>query len=124
MHSIQIILTKILFLANLISNIFDVVIAIDLRIGVVDWSTIDGEGTIWDGKFTQGVSSQFILAANHFNERRDDLIPDLSSLKSCNKNITIVQFCETAGNMRRASADTLYLLEDFNLHAIGKLCPF
>ena len=93
---------------------------VDIRVGIVDWTSVDGTGKIWDGLVTQAVTSQFILASYHFNERRSDLIPELESIKNCNKNISIVRFCDTAGNMRRSSDTTLYMLKNYNLHAIGK----
>lgn len=95
--------------------------AVDINIGVLDWETVDGVGTLWDGKFSQGISAAFIIAAHHFNERRVDILPDLELVKSCNKNISIVQYCETSGNMRRSSTNTMYMLENFNIHGIGKL---
>ena len=100
-------------------DFFGFVESIDIRIGVFDWQSFE-DGTIWDGDFSKGMGANFILAAHHFNERRIDLIPDLELVKNCNKNISIVRYCETAGNIKRASHNTLYLLKNFNIHAICK----
>jgi hypothetical protein len=86
--------------------------AVDIRLAVIDWSSVESTNTIWDGEYTQGVSSNFFLAMEHFNARRTDVIPALSEVQNCNKNISIVQFCETGGNPLRAVSDLLYIFNE------------
>ena len=97
--------------------------AVDFRIAIFDWSSVDSTNEIWDGKYTQGVSANFFLAVEHFNARRIDIIPALAEVQNCNKNITVVQFCETGGNPLRGLADVKYVLEEFTprIHAIAGL---
>jgi ABC-type branched-subunit amino acid transport system substrate-binding protein len=82
----------------------------DIRVASFDWASYDGTTSIWDGDFTQGLSASFILAAHHFNERRQDIIPALGNLQ-CNHNISILTFCDTAGNPNRAVGDLLHLFQ-------------
>lgn len=94
--------------------------AVDIRVAVFEWASVDATNTIWDGEYTQGVSSNFLLAAQHFNARRVDIIPALAEVAGCNKNISIVSFCETAGNPLRGTSDLLYVLNTFApIHAIA-----
>jgi hypothetical protein len=86
--------------------------AVDVRLAIFEWASVDSTNEIWDGEYTQGVSSNFILAAYHFNERRVDIVPALAEVQNCNKNFSIVSFCETAGNPLRGTNDLLWVLNN------------
>src|SRR5262249_15829193 len=95
-------------------------LAVDVRVAVFEWASVDLTNEIWDGEYTQGVSSNFIIAAEHFNERRTDIIPELAEVQNCDNNLPIVKFCETAGNPLRGVQDLLYVLDEYSpIHAIA-----
>jgi ABC-type branched-subunit amino acid transport system substrate-binding protein len=93
--------------------------AIDVPIGVFDWQ-LYLDGTPW-GEFgtALSVTVNYALAAQHFNERRIDIIPSLSRVKDCNKNISIVRICETSGDPAISVSDVLDMLRVENPVALA-----
>lgn len=98
-----------------------------LNLAYFDWSSVDQPLTsttpprVWGvANFTQGLSATFLVAAEHFNERRVDVLPDLGRVvaSGCNKNVSVVVFCETAGNARRSAGDTMWALNNFPVDAV------
>jgi len=90
-----------------------------LHVAYVDWLSVDETNPpqIWDGQYTQGVSASVLLAAQHFNERRADLVPQLRAL-ACGVNISVVQTCDTAGNARKTAHDMAYVFQTFPVDAV------
>ena len=77
--------------------------AVDVPVGVFDWmlggDPLEESTEPWGvpGQ-AQAVTVNYILAAEHFNARRVDLIPDLARVANCTKNISISRVCETGGH--------------------------
>jgi hypothetical protein len=70
------------------------------------------DGVIFpDDGFTLVQEAMAPLAALLFNERRADILPVLGQLGSCNKNMSIVYSCGSAGNARLAFSQLLGLAE-------------
>ena len=64
---------------------------------------LDGIPFMDDG-YTKLVQSMAPLAVKLFNSRRDDILPILGTLGSCNKQLDIPYSCATGGNSRMAFA--------------------
>ena len=67
---------------------------------------VDGTPYNDDG-YTKLIHSMAPLAVSLFNDRRDDVLPVLGTLGSCNKQLSIPYTCSTAGNSRLAFAQAL-----------------
>ena len=94
-------------------------LAADLRLGVFDWSGVDGTTALWGGESSKAVMSAFFIGAKLFNERDTTVFPDLERVRNCTKNITIVKYCDVGGNPKRALFDTQWMIDTYNVHAIG-----
>jgi hypothetical protein len=70
----------------------------------------ESDGILFDDDgYLQVLESMAPLAVAMFNERRSDIIPALSNLGTCNKNLTIPYACATAGNPRIAFSHVMEL---------------
>ena len=89
-----------------------------LRIGFSDWASLITTNTLWDGNFTQSISATVFVAAEHFNARRTDIIPDFSRLLSCAKNVTIAEYCDTGGSPLRNAQNIVHMIWNKNVDVI------
>jgi hypothetical protein len=89
-----------------------------LRLGVFDWAGYDGTNDTYGGEDSIAVSAMFPLAIQHWNDRRVDLIPALSVVKQCNKNMTMMKFCDVGGDSLRAARDTIWMLQNYKIDAM------
>ena len=77
--------------------------AADVRILLTDWITQLGQpDTAIDPSYLL-VSTNFFLAVDAFNRRDTTVLPDLAKLASCQKNLSIVKFCDESASARRAA---------------------
>jgi hypothetical protein len=106
----------LLCVSLLVVNIH-IVVGKELRIGVMDWQSSDGE-PIDDGA-SHSMTVNFLLAAHHFNERKAEIIPVLGEdwVKSCDVNLTVVRYCDTQALLRKCASDSGELIPD--VHAIA-----
>lgn len=92
--------------------------ATNLRIGVFDWSGTDLTCQTWSDDNGKAVGTVFFIAEKHFNDRRVDLIPDLAKVVGCNKNVSIVKYCDNGARALRGLVDTYYYLNEVGVDAI------
>lgn len=90
----------------------------DLKLGVFDWSGVDGTPDVWLGNYTKSVLVNFFIAQKLFNDRRVDIFPDLERIATCDKNISIVKYCDVGGNPARAAYDALWMINDLNVDGL------
>jgi len=88
-----------------------------LRVAVHDWMGVDQTSNLWDSVGSHIYTSHFLLAAKLFNDRRDDLIPALASIKNCNKQLQVTTVCDNSGSPRRAAHDARYVIDQIGADA-------
>jgi hypothetical protein len=105
----------LLFLTTTTSLISTITAFVNFRISAHNWDTYPHTDPpqIWDDLFTKGMSYMYLLATIHFNERRTDLIPDLSRVSSCNKQLEMLTYCDNSGVSMRAARDVQWIWSHF-----------
>lgn len=93
-------------------------LAEDLKLGVFDWSGLDGTPDVWLGDYTKSVMVNFFIAEKMFNDRRHDIFPDLQRVSTCNKNLSIVKYCDVGGNPARAANDALWMAQTLQVDGL------